>query len=136
MILCILNSSIFLIQQAEIRYINFLWSLTHCKCVTLGKYGSVLNSIRRIWTSPLCVDRFSPFFVCFFVPPENCLLIWSVTFAGEGLQILTYARHSLPLSSEDFLVCDIYCDTGHPFIMIISNDQWHSHLLPSVCTSY
>ena len=27
-----------------------------------------------------------------------------------------------------------YCDMGHPLIMIISEDTWHSHLLPSVCT--
>ena len=71
-----------------------------------------------------------------------CLFIWSlsfhsrifhsygeVTIAGEGLQILTYARYSWPLSSEGSLAC---CDTGLPFIMVISEDPWHSHLLPSV----
>ena len=26
----------------------------------------------------------------------------------------------------------IYCDTEHPFIMLISEDVWHSHLLPNV----
>ena len=43
-------------------------------------------------------------FVCleFIVPLENFLLIWS-TIAGEGLQILTYARHSWQLSSEQIL---------------------------------
>ena len=30
------------------------------------------------------------------------------------------------------LPCHTYCDTGHPFIMVISVDLWHSHLLPSV----
>ena len=25
-----------------------------------------------------------------------------------------------------------YCDTGHPFIMVISEDTWHSHLMLSV----
>ena len=54
-----------------------------------------------------------------------------VTIAGEGLQILTYARHSWPLSSEDSLACHIYCDTDHPFLMVITEDSWHSHLLPS-----
>ena len=74
-----------------------------------------------------------------------CLFVWGlsshsrifhsygdVTVAGEGLQILTYARHSWPLSSEISLACNTYCDTGHPFIMIISEDPWHLHLLPSV----
>ena len=51
-----------------------------------------------------------------------------VTIAGERLQILTYARHSWPLSSEGSLTCHIYYDTGHPFMMVISEDPWHSHL--------
>ena len=56
-----------------------------------------------------------------------------VTIIGEGLQILTYARHLRPLNSEGSLACHTYCDTGHPFIMVISEDPWHSsHLLPSV----
>ena len=54
------------------------------------------------------------------------------TIPGEGLKFLTYAGHSLPLSSEGSLACHTYCDTGHPFIMVISEDPRHSHLLPSV----
>ena len=74
-----------------------------------------------------------------------CLVVWSlsshsrifhsygdVTIAGEGLQILTYARHSWPLSSEGSLMCHTHCDTGLPFIMVISEDPWHLHLLPSI----
>ena len=45
-----------------------------------------------------------------------------VTIAGKGLQILTYVRFSWTLSSEGFLACHTYCDTGHPFIMFISED--------------
>ena len=37
---------------------------------------------------------------------------------GEGLQILSYARHLWPLSSESSLACHTYCDKGHPFIMV------------------
>ena len=40
--------------------------------------------------------------------------------------------HSWQLSSEGSSVCHTYCDTEHPFIMVISEDPWHSHLLPSV----
>ena len=74
-----------------------------------------------------------------------CLFVWSlsshskilhsygdVIIAGEGLQILTYARHSRSLSSEGSLTCHTYCNTGLPFIMVISEDPLHSHLLPSV----
>ena len=35
------------------------------------------------------------------------------------------------LNSEGSLTCHIYCDTGQPFIMVISEDSWHSQLLPS-----
>ena len=38
---------------------------------------------------------------------------------------------SWPLTSEGSLACHTYCDTGHPFIMVITEDPWHSHLLPS-----
>ena len=38
------------------------------------------------------------------------------------LQILTYARHSWPLSSEGSSACHTDWDTGHPFIMVISED--------------
>ena len=56
-----------------------------------------------------------------------------VTIAGEGLQILTFARLFWPLSSEGSSACHTYCDTGHPFIMVISEDPWHSHVMPRVC---
>ena len=45
-----------------------------------------------------------------------------ITFTGEGLQILTYTRHSWPVSSEGSLACHTHYDTGHPFIMVISED--------------
>ena len=68
----------------------------------------------------------------------DCMFVWGLSFhsrifhsygditiASEGLQILTYARHSWPLSSEGSLACHTYCDTGHiiPFIMVISEDR-------------
>ena len=43
-----------------------------------------------------------------------------LTNAGEVLQILTYARHSWPLSSEGSLACHTYCNMGHLFTMVIS----------------
>ena len=58
-----------------------------------------------------------------------------VTITSEWLQILIHTRHSWPLSSEVSLACRDYCDTGHPFIMVISDNPWHLHLLPSVLQS-
>ena len=84
-------------------------------------------------------------FVCLLVCLFVCLFAWGlsshsrifhsyrdVTITGEGLQILTFARYSWPLSSEVSLACHIYCDMGHPFIMVISEDPWYSHLLQSL----
>ena len=72
--------------------------------------------------------------VCFefFVPLENFHSFGEVTIAVEGLQILTFARHFWPLSSEGSSAFHTYCDTGHPFIMVISEDPWHSHVMPRV----
>ena len=63
---------------------------------------------------------------------ENFHSYGDVTIVVESLQNLTHARHSWSLSSEDSLACHTYCDTGHPFIMVISEDPWNSHLLPSI----
>ena len=55
-----------------------------------------------------------------------------VTIVGIWLQVFTYALQSMPLSSKFFLACHTYRDSGHPFMIVISEDLWHSHLLPSV----
>ena len=34
-----------------------------------------------------------------------------------------------PFSSEDSVECHIFCVTGHPFIMVISEVPWQSHQL-------
>ena len=67
-------------------------------------------------------------FLGFFVPLKN----GDVTITGEGLKLLICARHSMPFSSEVSRACHTYCDTGHPFTMVISEDPWHSRPLPNV----
>ena len=48
-------------------------------------------------------------FVCFcFFCLTRELFTNMETITGEGLHILTYARHSLPLSSEGSLACHTY----------------------------
>ena len=62
-------------------------------------------------------------FVCGFYPTREFFTQGDVTITGEGLQcFFTYARHSWPLSNEDSLACHTYCDTGHPFMMVIPED--------------
>ena len=52
----------------------------------------------------------------FSVPLENFSLIWRRQMAGEGLQMLTFVRLSLPFRSEGSSTCHTYCDTGESFI--------------------
>ena len=63
---------------------------------------------------------------------EPCLRVdkrfGDVTITGEGLQTLTFTRHSWPLRSESSFTCHNYCGSGQHLIMVISVDQLHSHL--------
>ena len=85
------------------------------------------NKHKNIYFSVVCLE--------FFVSLENFHSIRDIIFAGEGLEILTYALHSWSMSSEGSLAGDIICDRGHTFIMVISEiheDSWHLLLMPSV----
>ena len=105
------------------------------KCMPILKLAKCILWWRGIICWP---DKSWSLFVCLFVclacfaPLENFSLIKRRQHYREGLHILSYARHSWPLNSGGSLACHTYCDTGRPFIMVISNDSWHSHLLPSV----
>ena len=68
------------------------------------------------------VKKFFGFCSEFFVPLENFHSFGDVIVAGEGLQILTYARHLWPFIIEGSLACHTYCDMEHPFLMVISED--------------
>ena len=64
----------------------------------------------------------------FFDPLDLFHSFWNVTIfphkdstiTGEGLQILTFARQSWPLSSEGSLACHTECDTGIRLLPSIS----------------
>ena len=74
-------------------------------------------------------------FVCFLefiVPLENFSLIWRRHHCRWRAANFDLCSNLWPLSSEGSLTRHTYCDTGLPFIMVISEDPWHSHLLPSV----
>ena len=63
---------------------------------------------------------------------EFFILMGKTPLPVKWLQILTYTRHSWPLCSEDYLVHTTFCETGHLFVMVISEVLRHSYLLPSV----
>ena len=70
-----------------------------------------------------------------FVPLKN----FSLIYRRQRYQYqLTFARylHVWPLSSKGSLECHTYCDTGHPFIMVIFEDPWHSHQWRAVTTCF
>ena len=78
-----------------------------------------------ILTCDLFISTFNKtFFVCleFFVPLENSLLIWRRHRCRLRLQIWTHDRHLWPISSEGSSAYHTYCDTGHAFVMVISED--------------
>ena len=85
----------------------------------------------------LSVFHFSFFIAClpFGVFSSHTIIFHSYgdgIIAGEGLQILTYSRHTWSFSSEGSLAWNTYYYTGHPFIMVISEDLFHTQLLLSV----
>ena len=105
------------------------------------KYNIVLN-VSKGWLLS-CYNIFDLLFMYNYV--MFYLFVWGfssysrtfhsyggVTITDEGLQILSYARQLRPLSRGYSLACHIYCDPRRPFIMVISKDPWHSHILPSV----
>ena len=56
-----------------------------------------------------------------FRPTQECFTHMEIPpFDSEGLQIFTF--NSWPFSSEGTLAYHTYCDMGHPFKMVISND--------------
>ena len=102
---------------------NFYTGKRFCKVADL-----VL--IREAYTKIWCWSPIIWRFVCLFGVFVHSRIFHSygdVTIAGEGLQIWTNTRRSWLLSSDGFLACHTYCDTGYPFIMVISDDPWHSH---------
>ena len=64
-------------------------------------------------------------FVWVFSSHSRCIYLYGIaTITREGPQILTYTRHSWPFNSEGSLACQTNCDTGHLFIIVISEDPW------------
>ena len=109
--------------------------------VFLVKRFKVKHRHPKIWIYQYSQNAFKLMDEYLFV----CLFVWGfsshsrifhsygdVTIASEWLQILNCAWHSWPSSSEGSLARHTYCDEGHPFIMVLSQDPWHSHLLTSV----
>ena len=68
----------------------------------------------------------------FSVPLKNFSLIWR--HHHYRWRAATFDNFCI-LSREGSLACQTYCDMGHPFIIVISEEPWHPHLLPIICQS-
>ena len=55
-----------------------------------------------------------------------------VIITGEGLQVFDLCSALMVMSSKDSLACHTYSDEGYTFIMVNSEDPWHSNILPIV----
>ena len=74
---------------------HYLVTVTHTKRNNIWSFLSIVKFCVFVWS----ISAYSRTF-------HSC---WDVTFAGEGLQTLTYTRHSWPLSSEGSLTCHTHC---------------------------
>ena len=108
-------------------YFNFLLSICF---LFLFTSWMMLNAFFLSFNVHLQLILF--IFVCLFVVYRPTREFFTQMDTSPFPVILTYAQHFWKLSSEGSLTCHIHCDTGLPFIMVISEDPWHSHLLPSV----
>ena len=81
-------------------------------------YEPSIQSLNCSPTPTICVCLFVLFL--FFVQLENFSRIQKRH--NEGLQIFTICSVHLAIEHQSSLVCHTYCDTGHPFIMVISEN--------------
>ena len=71
-----------------------------------------------------------------FVPFENFSLIWRRHHYRWTAANLELYSALMVIKQWFFLACHTFCDTEHPLIMVISEDPWHWHLLPSVTSCF
>ena len=88
-----------------------------------------------IWAMQI-FDTLAQMLFVVFRPTQIFFTHMNTSPVREGLQIFIYALHSWPSSIKGSLVCHTFRGTGLPFIMVISMDQWHSHLCSSVFTIF
>ena len=117
----------------------------HCKLIGWKLALIVASSLILILLIYFSISFFLWIQNIFFKSISFCLFLWSFCPIRE---LFTHMETSLltvngckfwPMlgthghwSVRFFLACNTYCDTGLLFIMVISEDPWHSHLLPSV----
>ena len=100
----------------KLKYINFLTSRIISGAV---KSRYELTELEFLF---VCL------FVCGLLSHSRIFLTWR--HHHYRWRAANFDLCSWPLSSEGSFACHTYCDTGHPFIMIISEDLCHWHAMP------
>ena len=115
-------------QDSVFKLMQFLYTLNH-----RYRYSNIFSAmlyrtlciVRAILVLALpssWIQHLSDlFFGCFLCPTREFFTHMETSpLPVKGCKFWqVYARHLWPLSSEDSLPCHIYCDTGHPFIMVV-----------------
>ena len=72
------------------------------------------------------------FFCLFcFVSVENFSLMKTSTWPAKSCKYFDLCSALMDMNSQSSLTCHVWWYTGHPFIKVISDNLWDSHLLPS-----
>ena len=121
------------------KFFSLKWKFKHCMLETLkvGLCWIQTMTVFLLWQDKYVLAVSFDLFVCLFVwgLSSNSRIFNSyldVIITCDGLLILTYAWLSWSLSSKGSLACHTYCGTGHPFIIVISEDPLHLQLSPRV----
>ena len=137
------HRSYFFLPEVRVLFTTKLCSTnTHWMRVWFSIWFAYLNALRL---------RIQLLYVMTVVWKLACSPKWSITlfnlsvclFVCPTREFFTHLETSpLPVkgckfwpvldTSEGSLACHSYCDTRNPFIMINSENPWHSHLMPSV----
>ena len=117
------------IHVYKTQAIGSTWVLCHCVKITLiPRWANIVLSNLVRW--PSMESR------CWSVVKITLGQHRRKTFGRYNERLSTSGKRCLAIwfRTQGHWVegCHTYCDMGHPFIMVISEDLWHSHLLPNV----
>ena len=97
--------------------------LTHYSFNAIMSFNCFTSTVSRVWSHS---------FLSVFVPLENFSLMWRRHHYRWRAAHFDLYSALMAIEQWGFFSVPHLLWHGHPFIMVISEDPWHSHLLPSV----
>lgn len=101
----------------------------------LGEFRDIPNYDKLTWAMHSAIwDLFSRV-ICNFCFCFVLFHLWLLHLYGDSIitgERPTYSRHSWLLTVNVLLHVTEFCDTRHPFRIVISEDPWHLQLSPNV----